>query len=241
MTHSQTGRCLGLIGGLGVGAAIHYYRGLAEAHEARGSELRLLMAHAHMPRAVGYVRAGDRAGLAEYLAGLIRQLEAGGAQVAAIPAVTPHICIRELAELSPLPLVNMLAVTGREVQARGIRRAALFGTRYTMETGLFGCLGPVELVTPQPREVQYIHDTYMKLAESGRGSADDRRGLTDLAHTLCERDGAEAIILAGTDLALIFDEDNTDFPHFDCARAHMTAIMRSLLDGETANHAEKQH
>jgi hypothetical protein len=35
----------------------------------------------------------------------------------------------------------------------------------------------------------------------------------------------DAIILAGTDLALIFDEANITFPHVDCARVHLAEIL----------------
>jgi aspartate racemase len=45
-----------------------------------------------------------------------------------------------------------------------------------------------------------------------------------------ERDGVEAIILAGTDLAVLFNESNTDFPHIDCARVQLDAIMRRALE-----------
>jgi aspartate/glutamate racemase len=41
----------------------------------------------------------------------------------------------------------------------------------------------------------------------------------------------DAIMLAGTDLALIFNETNTDFPHIDCARVHIQAILRVLGEG----------
>jgi aspartate racemase len=40
----------------------------------------------------------------------------------------------------------------------------------------------------------------------------------------------DAIVLAGTDLALIFDETNTDFPHLDCTKAHIQAILRVLVE-----------
>jgi aspartate racemase len=235
LTKYPHGRCLGLIGGLGVGAAVHYYRELAKAHEARGCEMRLLMAHAHIQRAAGLVRAGDTPGLAQYLAELLRRLHAGGAEIAAIPAVTPHICAGELAAMSPLPLVNVLEVASREIRAGGLRRVALFGTRFTIETGLFGHLRDVELVNPKPDELAFIHDTYMQMALEGAGSEKQRQSLTALAHTLLERDGAEAIVLAGTDLALVFNEANTDFPHIDCARAHVDAIMRALFDGPQTN------
>ena len=50
--------------------------------------------------------------------------------------------------------------------------------------------------------------------------------MTRIAHEL----PVDAIVLAGTDLSLIFDEANTDFPHVDCARVHIQAIMRALGD-----------
>ena len=45
-----------------------------------------------------------------------------------------------------------------------------------------------------------------------------------------ERDRVEAIILAGTDLALVFDKSNTDFPHVDAADVHLNAIMKMALE-----------
>jgi aspartate racemase len=64
------------------------------------------------------------------------------------------------------------------------------------------------------------------------GGDEDRERLTSIADALIRRDSVEAIILAGTDLALIFNESNTSFPHVDCARAHLDAILRVMLQEE---------
>jgi aspartate racemase len=48
-----------------------------------------------------------------------------------------------------------------------------------------------------------------------------------LADTLCRRDGVEAIVLAGTDFAVMFDEATTPLPHVDCTRAHINFIMQT--------------
>lgn len=232
MSEFPSGRRLGLIGGIGVGAAVHYYEELAKAHEARGRTLDLLMVHADVRRVLGHVGAGEILGLARYLAALIDRLKAGGAEVAAIAAVTPHICMADLIAISPLPLVNLLELVGEEARARGIRRAALFGTRFVIESGLFGQLPGVELVMPRPDEVAFIHDTYLQVAASGSVTDAQHRGLTAIAHTLCGRDGAEAIVFAGTDLSLLFNKANTDFPHLDCSRLHIRAITGALLDEE---------
>ncbi len=229
MSELTLSKCIGLIGGLGVGAAVHYYQELAKAYAARGRVLNLVMVHAHMDRVLSAVAAGDKGAVASYLASLIACLKSAGADFAVVPAVAPHIAIAELIEISPLPLVNLVEEVKREIEARSLRRVALFGTRYAIESRLFGRLGDVEVVMPQPDEIDTIHTTYVQVAEAGVGSAAQRESLTRLTHTLIARDGVEAIVLAGTDLALLFNESNTDFPHIDAARLHLNAILRRAI------------
>ncbi len=207
-------RNLGLIGGLGPGATIHYYRELANVHAGE-----LLVIHADMDRVLGDVRRGDRVGLAQYFARLIDRLARGGAELAAISAVTPHICIRELQEISPLPLVNIIEEVRAEIRARGYRRVALFGTRFVVESRMYGMLEGIEVIVPD--QVEAIHQAYMQTVE---GNTEGRAILSQIAHQL----PVDAIVLAGTDLSLIFDEANTDFAHIDCAKIHIRAILRSL-------------
>src|SRR6202045_877937 len=228
----HTGRCLGLVGGLGVGATIHYYEKLAKAHEAEGRTLDIVIVHAETSRVFEHVQTDDRDGLAEYLTGYIRRLKAAGAEVIAIPAVTPHFCVRELIPTSPVPVFHIFEPLVQELAARAARRVSVFGTRFVMESALFGEVNEVEVVKSRPHEVEYIHNTYVELARTGEGSEEQHRSLTALAHTLLKRDGVDAIILAGTDLALLFNETNTDFPYIDCAAVHLQAILNEIL-GET--------
>jgi aspartate racemase len=103
-----------------------------------------------------------------------------------------------------------------------------------VDTAMFGALTSVEVVRPQPQEVDYIHNVYSQLASTGIGGSAEREGLTTMADTLIQRDSLDAIILAGTDLALIFDESNITFPHLDCARVHLDAILRRMLSQSEA-------
>lgn len=223
-------RCLGLVGGLGVGAAIHYYRELAKAHEEQGRGFDFVSVHAETSRVFEYVQAGDREGLARYLIGFIRRLKAGGAEVVAIPAITPHLCIRELVAASPLPIFNIFDPLCEELAVRSIHKVAVFGTRYAVKSALFGFVEGVEISQPRPDELDTIHEIYAELLQHGEGSEEQRTELTALANTLIPRDGVEAIILAGTDLSLLFNETNTDFPHFDCAALHLKAILKGLSE-----------
>jgi aspartate racemase len=126
--------------------------------------------------------------------------------------------------------VNLIQELKCEIEVRHLHRVALFGTRFAVESRLFGQLEGVEVVTPHPDEVDYIHATYLQLVGAGVGLATQREGLTRLARTLIERDRVHAVILAGTELALVFDENNTDFPNVNGARLHLNAIAQRAID-----------
>jgi aspartate racemase len=222
-------RCLGLIGGLGPGATIHYYRELIAAHEKQARVPRMLTAHADINYVYAAVTGKDFNGLARYLAGLITNIAAGGAEFSAIVAATPHICADQLVALSPLPLINMLTEVADAVRAKGLKRVALLDTRFTIETLMFGCLGDVEVVTPAADEIKRIHSIYTDFV-AGRGSDAQTEELRKLAQTFVTRDRAQAVLIAGTDLSMVFTDSNADFPMLDCARVHIDAIVRRLLD-----------
>ena len=93
----KEGHCLGLIGGLGPGATVHYYRALIAAHEAAERVPRMLIAHADVDRVMTAAGAKDFTGLADYLAGLIGSMKAGGAEATAIAShitTTSRACRR---------------------------------------------------------------------------------------------------------------------------------------------------
>jgi aspartate racemase len=49
------------------------------------------------------------------------------------------------------------------------------------------------------------------------------------SHRLLKDKGAQAILLGGTDLALVYDEQTSDFPLIDCASIHADAIARLAI------------
>src|ERR1044071_10283262 len=100
--------CVGIVAGLGVGATVDYYRRITAACRARGFVPALVFVHADVDRGQGYVRDGRLDALADYLAGFIERLGRAGAEAAVLPAVTPHICVKELTSRINLPLINIV-------------------------------------------------------------------------------------------------------------------------------------
>ena len=220
--------CVGIVGGLGVGATVDYYKRITAACKARGVVPDLVFVHADVDRGQGYVRDGKLDALADYLAGFIERLGRAGAEAAVLPAVTPHICIAQLRPRIQLPLVNIVDAIGAELQRKKLRRVALFGTTFTMEGSLWGLLKDIDIVKPNADEIAFVGKAYQRILDTQKGDDSDTAGLRHIAAELQRRDGVEAILLAGTDLAVIFDEANAGFPCIDVARVHIDAIVERL-------------
>lgn len=218
-------RHFGLIGGLGVGAAVLYYQEIVRMCAERGRVARLTLAHANAPTALAHVQAGRIAGLADYLSGFIGELKQAGASIVAIPAITPHICRAELRERIDLEFVDILDVVRDQLNARRLHRVAIFGTSFTIDSDLFGALHGIDIVRPRQSEVAEIHRIYLELAQKGACSPEDVNNLRAMVLEICARDNVESILLAGTDLNLIFNEATAGFPAVDCAAAHITEIV----------------
>ena len=223
---------VGIVGGLGLGAGIHYYKELAAARA--DVPLELAMVHCQLDLVLDYVDAGDKSGLVLYLESVLEDLKAAGATFAAIPAVTPHYCIDMLQDVSPLPLVDMLAVIKEEVAARKYLKVALFGTAAVQLSACYGRLhGVTDVVTPPPDEVALIGDLYTEIARSVGATEEQRQeqrvALAQQAEVLISRDGVDAILLAGTDLSAVFTAEHPPpFPYLDCAALHIAAIAKRL-------------
>jgi aspartate racemase len=199
-----------------------YYRLFAENHAD------MVIIHADLTRVLRLVGDGNMAGLADYLSQQIEHLKGAGAQMAAIAAVTPHICMPQLIEKSQLPIIDVIDVLNEHLAGLHGPRVALFGTRPVMDSGLFGRLRNGTLVTPSPDERQRIHETYLDIV-GGRGSEPEQMMLLrNQASTLKKRDGAEAIVLAGTELSVLVEGEETGFNAIDCARLHIAAIVKQL-------------
>ena len=222
------GFAIGFVGGIGPGATVHYYERLTAAFIERGATPRFIISHADIKHVLACMTENAFDDLAEYLAGHIQNLERAGAGFAAIGAVTPHICAARLQARITLPFLALIDCVCAELQGRNVRRIAVLGTRWVMESAMYGRLSEFEVVTLPPDALDFVHVNYMKIAAAGSiaGSGANIDGLRKITQSLVGRQGVETIVLAGTELSLVFDETNCGFPALDCARAHIDAILK---------------
>ena len=217
---------IGLIGGIGPAATDFYYRRLITAFAARQAALELTIAHADTPTLLKNLTNNDRAGQAAIFTRLTRRLALAGANCVAVTSIAGHFCIDDFKAASPLPVVDMIVEVSRTIETRGLSRIGILGTRTVMETRFYGALPSVEIIPPSGQDlIDDVHEAYVAMAASGIVTEAQRSVFDAASHRLLDN-GAEAIMLGGTDLVLVYDERNSDMPVIDCAGIHVDAIVR---------------
>jgi aspartate racemase len=74
-----------------------------------------------------------------------------------------------------------------------------------------------------------VHQAYTTMAASGILTEAQRNIFDTVSQRLLIEQGAEAIMLGVTDLALAFDEATARFPIIDCAGIHVSSITKLAL------------
>ena len=120
------------------------------------------------------------------------------------------------------------------MQAAGIKSAALVGTRNVMTESFYRrrlVSHGVDLVPPDMEQVEVIDRIIYDELMRGKATREAERTMKTWI-TLKERAGAEAIVLACTELSMIVDVDANVLPIFDSTRAHCRAAVEWIISDQ---------
>ena len=78
-----------------------------------------------------------------------------------------------------------------------------------------------------------LGQTYLDIAGQGSCTDAQRTTLFDAGRSMIENQGAEAIVLAGTDLGLAFDDRDPGYPVVDALDVHVAVLADLAVDGRT--------
>jgi len=224
---------VGLIVGIGPAATDFYYRSLIARMAAAQADLELTMVHADTPTLLANQAAGESAAQVEIYDRLTRRLQAAGARSVAVTSIAGHFCIDAFEYVSVLPVINMLSVVDEAVAERGYGRVGLLGTRGVTVSHFYGALSGVDVVVPPGPNLDAVHDAYVAMATSATCTAEQRQVFFNAGRAMVEEQGADAVLLAGTDLALAFNGPDAGFAVLDCAEAHVKAIFADAVQTDS--------
>lgn len=231
-------KCIGLLGGMSWESTVSYYQALNRGVRAKLGGLhsaRVLLNSVDFAEIERLQHAGDWPATARLLAAEARKLQDGGANFLLIGTNTMHKVAPEIEAAIDIPLLHIADATARRLQADGIQRVGLLGTRFTMEQDFYkGRLQTnfgLEVLVPAEAERERVHRIiYDELCLGEIRDASRAEYLAIIAGLAAA--GAEAVILGCTEIALLVGEAQAAVPLYDTTAIHAEAAVTLALTSD---------
>ena len=221
-----TMKTIGLIGGMSWESSKLYY-------ELLNQKVKAALGGYHSCKSILYTvdfdeihrlqGAGNWTALDEIMSHAAQSLEKGGAEIILICANTMHLCSEAIRNSVDIPLLHIAEATGQAIQAKGLSKVALLGTKYVMEkdfykdllTNKFG----IEVLIPNAEERAFIHEVIYGELVQGVITDASREGYKKVIQRLAEQ-GAEGAILGCTEIPLLIKPADVTIPTFNTTKIH---------------------
>lgn len=232
-------RKLGLIGGMSWVSTRDYYEQINRGVRRRTSPMAsapLIIESLDFTQLWGLHSADDWDRAGSVLADAARRLADGGAEGLIICANSMHNVYDRVAEAAGVPVLHIADCVGAAMKAAGAANAALIGTRNVMTERFYRerlVAHGVDLLPPDMDMVEEVDRIIYEELMRGKVTRTAERTLKTWI-VRKEQEGARAIVLACTELALVVDVDANVLPVFDSTRIHTAAAVEFILDGAAA-------
>jgi aspartate racemase len=160
-----------------------------------------------------------------------RRLEQAGAGAIVIAANSMHRVYDRIAEAIDIEIIHIADTVGKALADANIEDAVLIGTRPVMTESFFRqriVKHGVNLIAPEEDDVEMVDSIIYKELMLGKVTRDAERALKTII-TRKEQRGADAIVLACTELGLVVDTDANVLPVFDTTDTHCRAAAEWIL------------
>jgi aspartate racemase len=225
---------IGLLGGMSWESSALYYRLANELVRERLGGLhsaRCLLFSVDFADVEELQVSGRWDDAARLLAGASRQLEAAGADLLVLCTNTMHKVADEIAGAVGIPFVHIGDVTAAAVLAAGPRTVGLLGTGFTMEQDFYRdrlTAHGLTVLVPDASDQALVHRVIYAELCLGIISAESRAAYVEVIDRLVAA-GAEAVVLACTEIELLIGPDDVAVPLFPTTRLHVEAAVDAAL------------
>ena len=169
---------------------------------------------------------------AKILADAAVAVEAGGADFVLICTNTMHKVADEIQAQISIPILHIADATANALLVAGVTKVGLLGTRFTMEQDFYkrriSDNYPIEVIVPNIDDQKQIHDVIYQELCLGKINPQSRLAYLVIIDKLFAQ-GAQAVILGCTEIALLVQQQHTQVPLFDTTQIHAdSAVLMAL-------------
>ncbi len=219
-------KTVGMIGGMSWESTVSYYKALNEGIKAELGGLhsaKICLYSVDFSEIEALQHQGKWDETAVILSKAAQSVEAGGADCLLICTNTMHKVAPQIEANITIPILHIADATAEQLLSDGVTKVGLLGTRFTMEQDFykrrlvdkFG----IEVLVPNEDDRDVIHSVIYEELCQGVVNAESRERYLDVVDRLASQ-GAQAVILGCTEIALLINQSHTNVPLYDTTKIH---------------------
>lgn len=228
-------RQLGILGGMSWESTSSYYRLLNQGVRQRLGGLHsapLLLHSVDFAQIAALQQQGEWDAAGQVLADIARRLQGAGASALLLATNTMHKVAPAIEAAVDIPLLHIGDAVGQALQQRGIKRAALLGTRFTMLEDFYrqrlAERFAIEVLIPPEDQIKEVDRVIFAELCQGRFETASRDYYLQCMAQLHER-GAEVAILGCTEIGLLLEGSQAALEMLDSTELHVEMGLDWLL------------
>jgi aspartate racemase len=214
-------KVVGIIGGMGPEATVEFMRRViakTPAHDDRDHLRMLVDNNPKIPSRIAALIEGTGEDPSPVLCEMARGLEAQGADFLVVPCNTAHYYLGTIARNVRIPVLDMVGLSVQKLLADGAnpRRIGMLASPAVRLVGLYDKVmerAGLSLIFPNRQHESELL-AIIKAVKAGQLNDGHRRDYAKIARALGQ-DGADAFLIACTELSVIGPPDGIGSPVFD--------------------------
>ncbi|CAH0535154.1 L-aspartate/glutamate-specific racemase [Vibrio stylophorae] len=229
-------KTIGLLGGMSWESTQSYYQAInqgVKAHKGGLHSAKIALYSVDFADIERLQHQGDWSQTAVILGQAAQAVEAAGADFLLICTNTMHKVAAQIQSQIHIPLLHIADATAMALQADGITKVGLLGTRFTMaqdfyKNRLIEQFG-IDVLVPSDAEQTIVHDVIYQELCLGNILPQSKAQYLAIIEKLYAQ-GAQAVILGCTEIALLVQQADTHVPLYDTTAIHAAQAVSWALE-----------
>ncbi|WP_162047981.1 aspartate/glutamate racemase family protein [Vibrio taketomensis] len=228
-------KTIGLLGGMSWESTLSYYKSINEGVKQTLGGLnsaKISMYSVNFAEIEKLQHEGKWDETAAILSDAAVSVEKAGADFLLICTNTMHKVAPQIEANISIPILHIADATAQKLLESGVRKVGLLGTNFTMEQDFYkGRLSEkfgIDVVVPEQADRLNVHEIIYQELCRGEIKDESRKVYLDIIEKLHQQ-GAQAVILGCTEIALLVKQSHTDVPLFDTTAIHAVAAVKLAI------------
>ncbi|MDK9683056.1 aspartate/glutamate racemase family protein [Pseudoalteromonas shioyasakiensis] len=229
-------KTIGLIGGMSWESTQSYYQLLNQGVKNKLGGLhsaKIVLVSLDFAEIAVLQQQQDWPQMAEILIKAAKQVEAAGADYLLICTNTMHKLAEQVQAAITIPLLHIADAVGENLIQHNFKKVALLGTQFTMEQDFYkqrlADKFAIDVLIPDTQGRETVHRVIYDELCKGIISPESKAEYLTIIDDLTQQ-GAEAIILGCTEIALLVQQSDTSVPLLDSTALHCAMALENSLN-----------